>query len=74
MSTLYAKPWFMDRPTLERTRDIARVLTGHGLGTILQQSGLVRFAPRARAARERLGARGRRLGDLSGACSRPLRR
>jgi len=31
MSTLYAKPWFMDRPTLERTRDIARVLTGHGL-------------------------------------------
>src|SRR5580765_2313445 len=47
MSTLYAKPWFMDRPTLERTRDIARVLTGHGLGTILQQSGLVRFAPRA---------------------------
>ena len=47
MPTLLAKPWFMDRPTLERTRDIARVLTGHGLGTILQQSGLVRFAPRA---------------------------
>ena len=47
MTTLHAKPWFMDRPTLERTRDIARVLTGHGLGAILQQTGLARFAPRA---------------------------
>jgi ubiquinone biosynthesis protein len=47
MPTLRTTPWFMDRPTLVRARDIARVLTRHGLGTILEQTGLTRFAPRA---------------------------
>lgn len=47
MATLLSRPWFAERPALERTRDIARVLSRHGLGVMLNQTGLGRFAPRA---------------------------
>ena len=44
--TLISKPWFADRPVMERTRQIARVLAGHGLGAFLHQTGFERFAPK----------------------------
>ena len=47
MTTLLSRPWFVERPALERTRDIARVLSRHGLGVLLNHSGLARFAPNA---------------------------
>lgn len=47
MSTLLQRPWFAGGPVLQRTRQIARVLSGHGLGAVMHQSGLGRFAPRA---------------------------
>jgi ubiquinone biosynthesis protein len=46
MTTLLNRPWFADRAVFDRTRQIARVLAGHGLGVLLQQAGLKRFAPR----------------------------
>jgi ubiquinone biosynthesis protein len=46
MTTLLSRPWFADRPVLDRTRQIARVFGGHGLGVLLQHAGLRRFAPR----------------------------
>lgn len=47
MSTLLSRPWFTGGPVLQRTRQIARVLSGHGLGAVMHQTGLGRFAPRA---------------------------
>jgi ubiquinone biosynthesis protein len=41
-------PWFARRPTARRSQQIARVLTGHGLGALVDRSGLARFAPRLR--------------------------
>jgi ubiquinone biosynthesis protein len=46
MPTLISRPWFADRPVMDRTRQIARVLAGHGLGALLHQTGFERFAPR----------------------------
>ena len=46
MSTLLARTWFPTRPVALRTRDIARVLARHGLGTLADQAGLNRFLPR----------------------------
>ena len=46
MPTLLSRPWFAERPVLERARDIARVLSGHGLSALLQHTGLARMAPR----------------------------
>lgn len=40
------RPWFAERPIVERSRDIARVLTRHGLGSLVEHTGLRRFAPR----------------------------
>ena len=37
---------FPTRPVARRTRDIAKVLAGHGLGTLVDQTGLTRFLPR----------------------------
>ena len=46
--TTVTRPWFTDRPIVERSRFIARVLTGHGLGALVDGTGLARFAPRLR--------------------------
>jgi ubiquinone biosynthesis protein len=45
MSALLPKPWFADRPVVDRTHHIARVLTAHGLGALVHEAGLRRFAP-----------------------------
>jgi ubiquinone biosynthesis protein len=45
MSKLGLTPWFARRSVVHRSRQIARVLTGHGLGTLVDQAGLARFAP-----------------------------
>jgi ubiquinone biosynthesis protein len=46
MSKLDAARWFFrHRPVVQRSRQIARILTGHGLGTLVDQTGLERFAP-----------------------------
>lgn len=67
MTTLLTRRWFAERPTLERTRDIARVLSRHGLGVLLQQSGLGRFAPVAwRAAYGGSLTQAQRLGQALG--------
>jgi len=47
MPTLISKPWFADRPVMDRTRHIARVLAGHGLGAFLHQTGFEKFAPKS---------------------------
>jgi len=46
MRAPFLLPWVADRPVMERTRHIARVLAGHGLGAVLHGTGLERFAPR----------------------------
>lgn len=45
MRNMLGPPWFTERSLVERTREIARVLSGHGLGVILHHGGLARFAP-----------------------------
>jgi ubiquinone biosynthesis protein len=45
MVTLLPKPWFADAPVMRRSRQVTRVLTGHGLESLVDQSGLRRFAP-----------------------------
>ena len=50
MTTLLNRPWFAGGPVLQRTRQIARVLSGHGLGAVMHQTGLGRFAPRSMRA------------------------
>ena len=47
MSALWNRPWFAGGPVMHRTRRIAHVLSSHGLGAIMHQSGLGRFTPRA---------------------------
>jgi ubiquinone biosynthesis protein len=47
MPTLISKPWFADRPVMDRTRHIARVLAGHGLGAFLHHTGFEKFAPKS---------------------------
>ncbi len=37
--------WFAGGAAMRRSREVARVLTGHGLGSIVDQAGLRRFAP-----------------------------
>ena len=49
---LATRPWFADGAVMRRSREVARVLTGHGLGSIVDQIGLRRFTllrPRAEA-------------------------
>lgn len=61
-------PWYRDRPIVQRSRHVARVLARHGLATIVDQSGLGRFAPRrGRTADPPLGRAARlrvALGEL----------
>jgi len=42
---LLARPWFTDGAVIRRSREVARVLTGHGLGALVDQTGLRRFRP-----------------------------
>ncbi len=46
MVTMTARPWFTDRAIVERSRQVARVLSGHGWGALVDSLGLGRFAPR----------------------------
>ena len=39
------RPWFTDGAVIRRSREVARVLTGHGLGSLVDQTGLRRFPP-----------------------------
>jgi ubiquinone biosynthesis protein len=39
------RPWYADRALIRRSREVARVLSGHGLGTLVDQTGLRRFPP-----------------------------
>ena len=50
MATVLARPWFTQRPIVERSRQVARVLVQHGLGALADGIGLGRFAPRLRRA------------------------
>lgn len=52
MLAVATRPWYTDRPILERTRQIARVLSGHGLGALVDGTGLGRFAPRLRRGKD----------------------
>ena len=45
MTTQTVPGWFVRGPVVHRSRQIARVLTLHGLGTLADQLGLGRFAP-----------------------------
>ena len=45
-------PWFADGAIIRRSREVARVLSGHGLGSIVDQAGLRRFP----LLRSRVGA------------------
>lgn len=42
---LLTRPWFADGAVLRRSREVARVLSGHGLGALVDQAGLRRFRP-----------------------------
>ncbi len=42
---LLARPWFADRAIMRRSHEVASVLAGHGLGTLVGQTGLRRFGP-----------------------------
>jgi ubiquinone biosynthesis protein len=42
---LLARPWFADGAVIRRSREVARVLTGHGLGALVDQTGLRRTRP-----------------------------
>jgi ubiquinone biosynthesis protein len=42
---LTMRPWFTDGSVVRRSREVARVLTGHGLGSLVDQTGLSRFPP-----------------------------
>ena len=79
MATMLASRWLNQRPILERTRYVARVLARHGLGAIMRETGLRRFAPatwrirngteltqaeRLRAALGELGATFTKLGQM----------
>jgi ubiquinone biosynthesis protein len=61
MATPLARPWYSDRPIVDRSRQVARVLSGHGLGTLVDNAGLSRFAPRLRHAPDRRLAPAERL-------------
>lgn len=43
MAQLLSPPWFARRPIVERSRHIAAVLASHGLGSVLDATGLARF-------------------------------
>lgn len=43
MAHLLSPPWFAQRPIVERSRQIAAVFAAHGLGTVLDATGLARF-------------------------------
>lgn len=43
MPHLLSPPWFAQRPIVERSRHIAAVLASHGLGSVLDATGLSRF-------------------------------
>lgn len=43
--TLMVRPWFTDPRIVERSRQVARVLTRYGLGALAHHTGLDRFAP-----------------------------
>ncbi len=54
---LLARPWFTGGAVIRRSREVTRVLTGHGLGVLVDQTGLRRFRPlrlRPRSGREPL--------------------
>jgi ubiquinone biosynthesis protein len=42
---ILAAPWFARAPVIQRSRQVAAVLAGHGLTSWLDHSGLRRFAP-----------------------------
>lgn len=50
MVTTTARPWFTDRAILERSRQVARVLSRQGWGAFVDNAGLGRFFPRRRRA------------------------
>jgi ubiquinone biosynthesis protein len=54
MVTTTARPWFTDRAIVERSRQVARVLSVHGWGALVDNAGFGRFFPRRRAPGERL--------------------
>lgn len=49
------RPWFADGAILRRSREIASVLTGHGLDSLVEQTGLYRVAPWRTRARHQPG-------------------
>lgn len=53
MRSPMVRPWFTDPRIVERSRQVARVLTHYGLGALVHQSGLARFAPLMRRATKR---------------------
>lgn len=48
MVTTTARPWFTDRAIVGRSRQVARVLSGHGWGALVDSAGFGRFLPRLR--------------------------
>lgn len=46
MSALGLSPWYVNRPIIERSRQVARILAKHGLATLGEQLGLGSFVPR----------------------------
>jgi len=76
---LTVRPWFADGALVRRSHEVARVLSGHGLGSLVDQTGLRRFpllrphvnggaaplrqAERLRAAFGELGATFTKLGQ-----------
>ena len=46
MAAPVSSPWYAQRPLVERSRQVARILARHGLATLGEQLGLGRFAPR----------------------------
>lgn len=61
MATVLTRPWFTDRPIVQRSRQVARVLVQHGLGALTDSIGLGRFAPRLRQAQVRRATPAERL-------------
>lgn len=45
MTVMLTRPWFKNGAVVHRSREIARVLSAHGLGTLVDRSGLGRYLP-----------------------------
>ena len=61
MPLLTVRPWFTDRGIVERSRQVAQILTRHGLGTLVDHAGMAHFAPRLRRPRDAAHGRAERL-------------